>query len=72
LTSTFFGGKGGRGRVPLLETHSEFAPDNRPGPKGNDVFQPLIFRGYVIFREEEYPRFPNIKREEVARRPKRD
>ena len=35
--------------ITLPETN--IAPENRPGPKGNLIFQPLIFRDEVSFRE---------------------
>ena len=40
------------GKVTLPEANSEFAPENRPGPKRQLVLQPSIFRGEnVSFRE---------------------
>ena len=35
----------------LPKTNSRFAPENGPSQKERIVFQPLIFRGYVSFRE---------------------
>ncbi len=35
-------------QLALPETNSEFTPENRPGPNRIFIFQPLIFRCYVM------------------------
>ena len=50
---SFWGNLGLFSGATLTETNGliRLDPKNRPGPKRKFIFQPLIFRGYVSFRE---------------------
>ena len=40
---------------------TKIASENRPSQKGNVIFQPLIFMGYISFREGSRPHIRMIK-----------